>query len=309
MTEKHNRFVEPFNEVYTHDCFINALLCVAKHYQLDYPMLTLHENFIYVFHGERLNGRRVTLVPIEELALAIGLCVYREKDGIKNWREEYKTQFERGKVIITSVNDYYNPLRIDAYKRKCVPHYVLVYDMDDKKELLSLIESRYRATVLYKNLKMRYNDFEKSHFQSEQSYIYICQKTKRKKKLPYQKEYLHSSISLTDQSISNLEHYIQYLSNHDIVDKGTWLKDLDDICNQMKVEQYVFKQFFLNDDLTGIVTDIYQTWYLLRARAVKLFIMKRDDNMSLNVIDYLNKIKKLEKDKLDVLSTLRIPDG
>lgn len=301
MREESDRFVEPFNDIYTHDCFMNTLLCTAKYYQLDYPMLTLHKGFSYSVDGEQLGGNSVILFPIDELALSIGLEMDKENDCIKNWREQYKIKLERDEIIIAPVDDYCNPLRVDAYKKEHLPHYILIYSMDNVNETLSVIESRYRTTVSYKNMKMRYDDFEKSHFQTETLYKYIYKKNKIDIKLPYKKDYLHNSMQLTEQSVFNLQNYIHYLSANEVVDKKEWLKNLNDICNQVKIERYVFEKVFCNSDLFSAVAEIYQTWYLLRTKVVKLSMISQSDNVASKIITYLKRIENMERDKLNIL--------
>jgi len=216
MKEKIHRIVEPFNDIYTHDCFVNAVLCAAKHYQLDYPMLTLNKIFFYSIDGKQLGSRSITLFSLEELALAIGLEMDKKADCINNWKEHYRIQLERGELIIALLNDYYNPLRIDTYQKEHLPHHILIYSMDDISGNLSVIESKYRTTVWYKNMEMRYDDFEKSHFQTEALYKYICKKRQSDMKTPYKDEYLRSSIHATEQSVTNLENYIRFFSTNDI---------------------------------------------------------------------------------------------
>ena len=304
MREENKRIVEPFNEIYTHDCFMNTLLCAAKHYELDYPMLTLNKGYSYSIDGEKLSGHSVILFPIDELTQAIGLKIDKEKDCIENWREEYRILIERGGIIIAPVDDYYNPLRVDAYKKEHLPHYILIYDMDNSNEILSVIESRYRTTVSYKNMEIRYDDYEKSHFQTDTLYKYIYRKNKSCIKKTYINEYLHNSIQLTEQSVVNLKEYIRYLSVNGIPDIKTWLMNMNDICNQVKVERYVFEKVFYCSELFNIAADIYQTWYLLRTRVAKLSMLNQSDNIVSKIISYLEKIEKLEKDKVRAYPTL-----
>lgn len=301
MKKISNRHVEPFNDIYTHDCFINALLCAAKYYHLDYSLLTLHRGYTYMIHEDRLEGCSVTLFSINELTLSIGLKTVLEKDGFQNWKAQFKTRFALNEMIIASVDDFYNPLRIDTYQKKHLPHYTLIYDMDDESNLLSLIESRYRETVSYKNLEMRYIDFEKSHFQMEKPHWFVCRKIVADTNFPYKRKFWDQCISLTNQSIAHLYNYIQYISFNDIADLEAWLKSLDNICNQIKVEHYVFKTVFCNGEIAGIAAEIYQTWYLLRAKAVRVLMIKQSDNIGLKIVRSLEKILELEKKKLKVL--------
>lgn len=301
MKEENSRFVDPFNDIYTHDCFMNTLLCAAKYYRLDYPMLTLHKGFYYSFEGEQLSGNSVILFPIDEITLSIGLKINKEKDEIENWRERYKIKFEQDEIIIAPVNDYFNPLRVDAYQKVHLPHYVLIYSMDNMNQTLSVIESRYREAVSYKNMKMRYDDFEKSHFRTDTLYKYVYKKVNRNINFSYEKDYLYNSIQLTEQSVFNLQNYFHYLSANEVVDDIRWLKNINDICNQVKIERYAFEKVFHNSDLFSVVNEIYQTWYLLRTKVVKLSMKSQSGNITSKIITYLKKIENLERDKLNIL--------
>lgn len=85
-----NRTIKPFNDIYTHDCFMNTLLCTAKYYQLDYPILTLCSGFSLFMVGEQLCRKIENLFSIDDLALAIGLEIKKENDCIDYWIEQYK---------------------------------------------------------------------------------------------------------------------------------------------------------------------------------------------------------------------------
>lgn len=295
------RNIEPFNDIYTHDCFMNSLLCAARHYQLDYPMLTLHRIFFYSLHGEQLEGRSMRIFPIEELAMALGMEIYKEEDDIRNWKEQYNRVFKRGDIIVSPLDDYYNPLRVDIYSKEHLPHYTLIYNMDNRNEILSVIESRYRTTVSYKNMKMLYVDYEKSHFQMQTLYKYILKKRKCNLKVPYKDKYLHTNIQLAEQSIVNLQNYICYLSQNEVTDKKEWLKNLNDICNQVKVERYIYEKAFCNKDLSSMSAEIFKTWYLVRTYAVKLSMIDKSDTIGSKIIDCLRKIEEVEKNKLSML--------
>ena len=299
--ENNSRVVEPFNDIYTHDCFMNTLLCAADYYHLDYPILTLHKGFYYSFDGEQLGGNSVVLFPIDEMAMSIGLKINKEKDEIENWREQYKIKFEQDDIIIAPVDDYFNPLRVDIYQKEHLPHYILIYDMDNMNQTLSVIESRYRDAVSYKNMKIRYDDFEKSHFRTENFYKYVYKKINRDINFSYEKDYLYNCIKLTEQSVFNLQNCFHYLSENEAVyDKG-WLNNINNICNQVKIERYVFKKVFHNSDLFSVVNEIYQAWYLLRTKIVKLSMKSQANDTPSKNITYLKKIEKLERDKLNIL--------
>ncbi|GMQ56214.1 hypothetical protein AN1V17_06070 [Vallitalea sediminicola] len=301
MKAEIRRSVEPFNDIYTHDCFMNSLLCAARHYKLNYPMLTLHRIFFYALEGEQLEGRSIIMFPIDELALALGMEVYKEKDDIRNWKEEHDRVLKRGNIIVALLDDYYNPLRLDIYNKEHLPHYTLIYNMDNRNELLSVVESRYRTTVSYKNMKMRYVDYEKSHFQTETLHKYILKKSKCNLEIPYKDIYIHMSVQLAEQSIANLHNYICYLSQNEVTEKKEWLKNLNDICNQVKVERYIYDKVFCNKHLSSISADIFMTWYLVRTYVVKLSMIKQSDTIGLRIIASLKKIEKLERKKLSIL--------
>lgn len=301
MKAEIRRSVEPFNDIYTHDCFMNSLLCAARHYQLNYPMLTLHRIFFYAIEGEQLEGRSIIIFPVDELAQALGMEIYKEKDGIGNWKEEYYRVLKRGNIVVALLDDYYNPLRLDIYNKEHLPHYTLIYNMDNSNEILSVVESRYRTTVSYKNMKMRYVDYEESHFQTETSYKYILEKSKCNLEIPYKDKYLHMSVQLAEQSIVNLHNYICYLSQKEVKEKKEWLNNLNDICNQVKVERYIYDKVFCNKDLSSISADIFMTWYLVRTYVVKLSMIKQSDTIGSRIIASLKKIEKLERNKLSML--------
>lgn len=61
-----------------------------------------------------------------------------------------------------------------------------------------------------------------------------------------------------------------------------------------------------HDDVGGInfvalVAHIYQIWYLLRAKILRLLMCYRLENIECNIVNYLQEINKLESDKLNIL--------
>ncbi len=306
MIAEKNRSVEPFNDIYTHDCFMNSLLCAARHYQLDYPMLTLHKIFYYSLEEEQLLGRSKIIFPLDELATAIGMEIYKEKDHIQNWKEQYNIAFKRGDIIVVPLDDYYNPLRVDIYNKEHLPHYTLIYNMDDSNETLWVVESKYRTTVSYKNMKMAYVDYEKSHFQNETLCKYILRKSKCNLKIPYKDKYLHINIQLLEKSIANLQNYICYLAQNQVTEKKEWLNNLNEICNQVKVERYIYEKAFCNKDVSFISADIFKIWYLVRTYVVKLSMFNQSDSINSKIIAGLKKIEELEKNKLSILYSFTV---
>lgn len=296
-----NKTVEPFNIAYTHDCFINALLCAAKYYLLDFLILALHCYAFYDIEGNQLVSKKVKVFSIEELSNIIGLKICRKRDYLIQWKQEYKSDFECGNLIIAPHDDYYNPLRIDAYNKIHAPHYTLLYDMNDKDSTLSVIESKYRMTVFYKNMKMRYEDYEKSHFQKGMMYRYVLSKDMHNLKVQYKEKYkeryLHIIQFLTDQSISNLDYYICNLCQNASIDIAEWIENLNNICNQSKVECYIFDNIIGNESLATISIEILNSWYLVRRNVVKLQMLEQSPLTKAKIIDELRIIEELEKKK------------
>lgn len=301
-----NRTIKPFNDIYTHDCFMNTLLCTAKYYQLDYPILTLCSGFSLFMVGEQLCRKIENLFSIDDLALAIGLEIKKENDCIDYWIEQYKSLFDQDAIIIAPVDDYYNPLRMDVYHKKHLPHYILIYNMDNIQKELLIIESRYRETVLYKNLKIKYDDFEKAHFHSQILYKYILKKRNSIIKPVFKKEYIHKSIEFTEKSIYNLKNYIDYLLSNRIKDNKEWLKNLNEICNQVKIEQYIFQNVFCSNNIVEVVKAIYETWYFIRTQVFKLVMVGYSNNILIKIVSYLRRIESLERDKLHMLHSLSL---
>lgn len=296
--------VQPFNDVYTHDCFMNSLLCAARHYQLDYPILTLHRIFYYSMEGKQLVGSSEISFSIKALAGAAGLIISKENDHVEDWKEQYGTAFKRGDLILVQHDDFYNPLRVDTYNKDHLPHYTLIYDMDNKNETLSVIESRYRKTVSYKNMKMQYKDYVKSRFQEKNLTKYILRKGRNTSEYPYKKLYLDRHVKLEEPSITNLGRYICYLSKNKIMTDNSIMDHFNDICNQVKIERYQYEQVFCNQDLSYISDEIYKNWYLIRTYVVKLSMLDQAEMIQSKMVTGLRKIKELEEEKLRVLCFL-----
>lgn len=298
--------VEPFNDIYTYDCFMNSLLCAAKHFKLNFAMITLHKTFFYSFAGGQLDSQNVIVFSIHSLVHSIGMEITKETDCIENWKEQYERDFKRGKIIIAPHDDYYNPLRKDIYGKEHLPHYTLIYGMDNTDKMLSVVESKYRETVAYKNMKLAYEDYEKSHFQQETLYRYVLNKTKCVADETYKERYLEKKVELLKQSLVNLQKSIDYLTEKKGTEIKMLLNNLNNICNQVKIEGYLYEHVFDNKDLSLISTEIFNTWYLIRTYVVKDSMMSRSDTVNTRIVKGIKHIEVLEKNKLNMLSKLKI---
>lgn len=292
--------VEPFNDIYTQDCFMNSLLCGAKFYNLDFAMLTLHKTFFYSFTEGQLEGQNVIIFPIEKLANAIGMEITKEEDSIKTWKDQYELEFKCGNIIIAPHDDYYNPLRVDVYNKEHLLHYTLIYGMDNQNKTLSMVESKYRETVAYKNMKMRYEHYEKSHFQSDTLFRCVIKKMNYVPKETYKDRYLKKKVKLVEQSLDNLQKYIAYLTKNESTDAEKWLINLNNICNQVKIEGYLYEHVFCNKNLSLVSIEIFKTWYLVRTQVVKLSMLNRSSTISNKILAGLKHIEILERNKLEM---------
>ena len=293
--------VKPINDIYTHDCFMNSLLCAAKSFQLNYDLLTLHKSYFYIFSDMKFRVSSAEIFQISELSSAIGMSLTRERDDRNNWKEKYENYFLDGKMIIAAVDDFYNPLRKDVYRKKHLPHYILVYGMKSECENLLVIESQYRATVSYNNMKLSFDDFEKCHFAIKEESICISKKSRKEILGCHKKLFLTKCIDLTLKSIDGMLKFLDYLSSHQIKDKEGWLDDLNDVCNDTKVELYVFKNVIFIDDVSYITEKIYTIWYFLRAKTYSLLLRKQYKDLEKKISSYVKKILELEKRKYNLL--------
>ena len=66
--------------------------------------------------------------------------------------------------------------------------------MDNTVKKLSVVESKYRETVAYKNMKIRYRDYEKSHFQPETLFRFALKKTECVADETYKERYLKKKV-------------------------------------------------------------------------------------------------------------------
>lgn len=294
--------VKPFNDIYTFDCLQNAMMTAARHFDLNYPILSLHKVFYYAIDGDQIKGCSLALFPVRRLADSIGLRIISEKDRRSNWRGRYGMWFNKGGIIVAAVDDYYNPLRKDAYQRMHLPHCILIYGLDIMCGSLSVIESKYRATVLYRNMTLEFEDYEKAHFQKALPGLFIIRKGREDRRIPWKDEYMRICIHYASKSIENLRIFMRHPPAIKTADINKWLANLDTICNHVKVERYIYENIFCDDNLSRIAENIHQAWYLLRAKVIKALIASRSEDISVSILVCLNTIVALENEKLEALT-------
>lgn len=187
--------IEPFNDVFYKNCFHNSLFPVLKHFGRKLDFFAANDLFWYE-KEDRISNRYVK--TIRELLMEQGIGIQtrthfhdskevvadvpdEHKDNLKNVTNQlgiYESNSEQhisllidnvkeailnNRLVIAWVDCFYESIRTDTYNTLHWMHCLLVYGFDDEKQILYIIEHKFRGNLTYKPQSISYEDFVRSY--------------------------------------------------------------------------------------------------------------------------------------------------
>ena len=127
---KKNRIkgIEPFNELYFKDCFFTLLFSIIIHYKKNIDPIIANESIFYENNDDK-SIIRVGYEPIKDyknVLLNIGIHV-TNKITKNDFVPNIITSISENKPVIVLVDCYFEPMIMDAYKKKHLLHSALIY--------------------------------------------------------------------------------------------------------------------------------------------------------------------------------------
>lgn len=278
LTEKKRiKSIEPFNIIYFKDCFFTLLFSVIKHYEKNINHIIANESIFYDIDEDN-SIIKVIYEPIRDykkVLMDIGIYVTikkRQNDIV----EEIISSISENKPVIVLVDCFYEPMIMDAYKKKHLLHSALVYGYDNQTQSFNIIEFEYSDSTNYKKNIISYKDMSMAH----NSKI-IDEYSKKSDNIVFEfslydnrNEYRDAYDVLIDNIKSNktrifegMNYYHSFLyefeSNTEKI-KAYPKKCLDlfvNIYNSKKIEYYRLSKIFNKfDTLVSKQYDIMQKW-------------------------------------------------
>lgn len=163
---KKNRIkgIEPFNELYFKDCFFTLLFSIIIHYKKNIDPIIANESIFYENNDDK-SIIRVGYEPIKDyknVLLNIGIHV-TNKITKNDFVPNIITSISENKPVIVLVDCYFEPMIMDAYKKKHLLHSALIYGYDNQTRSFDIIEFEYSDSTNYKKNIISYKDMYLAH--------------------------------------------------------------------------------------------------------------------------------------------------
>ncbi|AIQ49401.1 hypothetical protein R70723_28595 [Paenibacillus sp. FSL R7-0273] len=159
--------IEPFNEIYYQSCFYNSLFPVIRHFQLSIlPLLT---NDWAVYEATRTGEEMLcgishrTNKGLFEALAELGVGVERER-LVGTVVNKIKSAVDMERPVILWVDCYELPLRKDTFRKKHLPHTILVHGYDDSTGHFHIIEQLQMENLSYDKKTIKMEDLERAYF-------------------------------------------------------------------------------------------------------------------------------------------------
>lgn len=165
MSKKILSNIEPFNDIYYESCFYNSLISVIKHYKRSLHDILFNNIIVYSWDKSKsvnLTTEYIYIKPLQELLKEMGLRTETKKES-KDIITDIINSINNDRPVIIWVDCFYESIRVDTYRKKHLPHTLLVYGYDDVNKFLNIIEHKQAETLTYQESAISYNDAVQSY--------------------------------------------------------------------------------------------------------------------------------------------------
>lgn len=136
--------VKPFGgQFWFRSCFYHELMYAAGAFGIDGRELLL-EDFIYYEKNFRINQN---ILPMSEMYKSMGISL--RHINVPNF-ETVAEHIDKGFPLFIGVDTFYYKARTDFYRKKHMPHFVLIYGYDRIKKNFYIIDHEYNNSYLFK---------------------------------------------------------------------------------------------------------------------------------------------------------------
>ncbi|SCY95858.1 phosphopantetheine-binding protein, partial [Alkaliphilus peptidifermentans] len=320
--------MEPFNDIFYKNCFYNSLFPVLKYFNLSIMPVLINDIIVYDFHREKRDV--ISYLPtqsIEEVIRDMNIEVGFMTDSDDIVKDIIKALSSHKPVIIW-IDCYYSPIRHDEYKKKHLPHTLLIYDYDEAERVFYTIEHTNQYSFNYKKRTISYTAAAKGfygyqrYYNSEGFNAYydfsyggkvnfmlnaVDQSHIRntfKSNFDKNKEKIYSGLD----GIKEFREYFLSICNSEatlFTNIDETIEKINSVINAKKVEEY--RNRILFDDLKGplrLMETILEQWTLIRMILLKSNYHKNYDKTQLDLCSrQFNQIYSLEYIYNDLLET------
>ncbi|MBU5317320.1 BtrH N-terminal domain-containing protein [Clostridium bornimense] len=154
--------IKPFTDVWVKDCYHMSMLpgiiytignadCVLFNQYFKYALYEdsiVFQNYDYKNVYEILKSNNVKVLPIEK---------------VKNIHRFISEKLQSGNVIIIGIDNYYENIRRDFYKKKHSGHSILIIGVDYLNKRYKIIEQPFFYSINYQYYEIEFEYLEKSY--------------------------------------------------------------------------------------------------------------------------------------------------
>lgn len=319
--------VKEFNDIWYKNCFYNALIPVINSFHGE-----IKDYIVNDIAGEyklHKSGKYTHLEYGTEIFKGIGLeelgITYESQKNCAHVTERIIQYINNDKLVIVSVDCFYEPIRKDTFYINHWPHVLLIYGYDDESFLI--IESEYISDVRYKKMQIGKEDLEKCYISFNQYFnkgnlfdtLYAFSKANKWKKQCYfnMKKKIEEVLSYKERRIRSCDTILDYEkiirhTDFTILDnQDEYIMGLNSVINNLMVEKYALDKFNLlaDQNINILFEESIRIWKATRAILVKcVFTKKNDEKLISKAIDNLYTIKNNEIKRINMMNIILMKD-
>lgn len=259
-----------------------------------------------------INIKTITLTEFIQLLDNHGILLtmkVKEKDIVASLCYNMKNLLP----TIIYVDCYYEKIRTDAYNVEHIPHALLVYGVDLKKQYFNIIEHDYKDSLLYKERRISFEDIKNAYtgfidkFMDSYNNTFF---TYKNIKPPindieniYHEKYINGMKNNANLFVANLDFIERYrvklINGGFACDVDKHISNLNKVIMAKKIELYRNKKInIINTDVEKM-EEIESCWCSIRAMLLKYKFSKKISQQSIDAINSkLKNIIEYEKNLL-----------
>lgn len=298
---------EIFKDLWYRDCVYHGIFTAMSYYNK--PIFPFLSQNIYIYDMNSSNGLVEMKKPInddmQQILHSMGILV-SYKSVEKNIVNDVIYNIDHNRIVIVSIDKYYEEICPDTYKKVHQRHELMIYGYDFMEQKVYVVENKfinsslfgkkcisfeglYRAHLGYR--QRYYDDVKKDYLCLENTSDFIADLNVIKEK--YVKNIKHFMVD-RKKSIHCIEKLIQllYLENQQI-DSIQWINMCNDIITNKKIEAFSCKKLGIDYNYE-LKEAIIRMWDLIRINLIKLERTRNRDDIITNIERYLQGIVNME---------------
>lgn len=310
--------IEPFNDVYYHDCLFNAFFPVVNVAGGDIRNILANDISIYQYNDEnkRLTAELLQVESIQSIIYKSHRIYANIKTKTENIIDEVKTSINNGNYIVVHVDCFYENIRKDMFHKSHWTHALLIYGYDDNMQEVYILEHDDVNSLTYSKKVLKYNilsdcvDGYIANFQRGKAtplfYVINISNFRDDDAKPdfeaiYRKNVINN-IKALDESIRNLSDFIVYYEkisqdeNYICENMDFLLREFNDIVKNKTADHYKFSKLLAgNERVMELSREITKGWSSIRAVYQKMKFSEKYNGTSLKkIVPKLQKIYEAE---------------